>query len=123
MENSKSYANYRKRGTYYEQASIRWLEEKGYRIIDKNFRCKFGEIDIIAMDGDVLVFIEVKYRSTFKSGAPWEAVGLMKQHRICQCAKWYIMSKHLSLSAPMRFDVISISGSDITHFKNAFNMQ
>ena len=123
MENSKSYANYRKRGTYYEQVSIGWLEERGYRIIDKNFRCKFGEIDLIAMDGDVLVFIEVKYRATSKVGAPWEAVGLAKQHRICQCAKWYIMSKHRLLSSPMRFDVISICGSDITHFKNAFNMQ
>ncbi len=123
MNNSKSYANYRERGTYYEQLSVKWLEDKGYTIIDKNYRCKMGEIDIIAKDGTTLVFVEVKYRRTPKMGYPWEAVGTAKQHRISQCAKWYMMSKHIDTATPMRFDVISICGSEGTHFQNAFNIR
>ncbi len=121
MANPKVYANYRKRGTYYEQVSIKWLENKGYTIVDKNYRCKIGEIDIIAMDGNTIVFIEVKYRSNSKTGYPWESVGMIKQHRICQCAKWYLMCKHINESTPIRFDVICICGSEILHFQNAFN--
>ena len=121
MEAPKKRANYRKRGTYYEQVSINWLKGMGYDIIENNYRCKFGEIDLIAKDGDTIVFIEVKFRSNCKMGQPWEAVGTTKQHRISQCAKWYMLSKKLPDTTQVRFDVISICGSEITHYKHAFN--
>ena len=60
--------NKRKTGTEYEELAARWLIEKGYEILEKNYRCRIGEIDLIARDGRYLVFVEVKYRSDEKAG-------------------------------------------------------
>ena len=79
-----------------------------------------GEIDIIAKDGDYLVFIEVKYRSSSKEGHPTEAVNFAKQRRITKTALYYCAVNGISEYTPMRFDVISILDDDIKLYENAF---
>ncbi|MEI3220385.1 MAG: YraN family protein [Lachnoclostridium sp.] len=116
--------NKRKIGALYEQTAGKYLEEQGYRILDYNFRCPLGEIDIIARDGDYLVFCEVKYRKNFKKGTPAEAVTYAKQKVISKCAMFYVMQKGYN-DIPCRFDVVAISGEDteicVDVIKNAFD--
>ena len=68
-----------------------YLKKKGYRILEANFRCRFGEIDLIARDGAYLVFIEVKYRSSLKDGDSLEAVNRGKQRKIIRVAEYYLL--------------------------------
>lgn len=84
-----------------------------------NYRCRRGEIDIVAKDGDCLVFCEVKYRSDEKKGMPLEAVDRRKQNIIFYCAMHYISEYNIG-DVPCRFDVIGITGRKIIHLKNAF---
>ena len=111
--------NNRKVGTDYEQAVGYYLEQQGYQILEYNYRCRLGEIDMIAADGEYLVFCEVKYRQDRKKGSPLEAVDLRKQKKIYQCAAYYLV-EHGMEDVPCRFDVIGIEGSKITHIRNAF---
>ncbi|MCR5650476.1 MAG: YraN family protein [Lachnospiraceae bacterium] len=97
-----------------------FLQENGIRIIERNYRCRMGEIDIIGFDGDTRVFFEVKYRKNADSGHPCEAVGFTKQRTICRTADHYRMVKRLPVDMPYRFDIISISGSSVEWYKNAF---
>ncbi len=119
MEEHKT-ANYRARGTYYEGACAAWLERNGYEIITRNFRCRIGEVDLIAKNEGYLVFIEVKFRKNACMGAPYEAVDGRKQMRIRQTARWYMKMKRLPANTPVRFDVMAVSGGDIQLYKNAF---
>lgn len=112
--------NKRKVGTAYEAQAVRFLQEEGYTVLERNFRSRVGEIDIIALDGEYLVFIEVKYRKTAGSGYPEEAVGAAKQRRISRAAEYYCMIRGISPDAGIRFDVIAIDGGQIRCFKNAF---
>lgn len=108
-------------GSYYENVAEEFLKKKGYIILDKNYRCRFGEIDIICKDNNELVFVEVKYRSSLKYGEPAEAVTMTKQRKICKTASYYVMSKGYGEDIRFRFDVIGIIGGDtIGHFENAF---
>lgn len=118
MNNSKQ--NKRQTGTIYEKAVGGILESQGYEILEYNYRCRYGETDIIARDGEYIVFCEVKYRQNGYRGNPLEAVGIVKQKRIITCARFYIMEHHLE-NLLLRFDVIGIEGSRITHVKNAFS--
>ena len=111
--------NKRKTGAAYEQAAGYYLEQQGYVILQYNYRCRIGEIDLIARDGRYLVFIEVKYRKNGSRGNPLEAVDAKKQYRISRCAQYYLMEKRLG-DIPCRYDVIGIEGSRITLIKNAF---
>ncbi len=104
--------NNRAIGSEYEQIAGKYLEQQGYRILCYNYRCPMGEIDMIAMDGDVLVFVEVKYRKNLTKGSPLEAVNVKKQKVISKCANYYITGKKLHGSA-CRFDVIGIVGRDM----------
>ena len=101
-------------------AASDYLERKSFRILERNFRYRQAEIDLIALDGNTLVFVEVKYRSQGRSGTGAEAVGKQKQKRIAGCAGYYLL-KHPNLSGlPCRFDVISVDGTRITHYPDAF---
>lgn len=111
--------NRRKTGAAYEQAAGYYLEQQGYEILQYNYRCRAGEIDLIARDRDCLVFCEVKYRKNGSKGNPLEAVDGRKQYRISRCAQYYMMEKHLG-DIPCRYDVIGIEGQRITLVKNAF---
>ena len=112
--------NKRKIGAEYERKAGAYLEAKGYVIQEYNFRCRLGEIDIIAKDGEYLVFCEVKYRYGPGSGHPAEAVDAKKQRVISKCALYYLASKGL-YGVECRFDVVSIEGDEITLYKDAFD--
>jgi len=112
--------NKRQIGTEKEKLAGAFLEKNGYQIIEYNFRCRQGEIDIIAKDGDYLVFCEVKYRSGTKAGTPMEAVDYKKQRIISRCALFYITKKRLG-ELPCRFDVVSVTNQGIQVLKNAFD--
>jgi len=90
-----------------EEAAVSYLKRNGYVIIERNFNCKIGEIDIIGMDKDYIVFVEVKTRYTKLYGNPAEAVTYEKQRKIYKTAQYYIMKKKL-YSHTFRFDVVEI---------------
>jgi putative endonuclease len=112
--------NQRKLGGSYEQMAADFLSRHGYRILERNFRCRIGEIDIVARDGACLVFVEVKYRSSLRFGGPMAAVNLKKQRTISRVASFYLASHHLGFDTPCRFDVVGILPDRITVEKNAF---
>ena len=113
--------NTRTTGRIYEDIAVRYLEKQGYRILQQNYRCRYGEIDIIARNEGYLVFVEVKYRKSVDNTGAFEAVDIRKQKRICGVAKWYLMEKHIGENAKCRFDVVGIQGEEIRVFKNAFD--
>ena len=103
-----------------EALAAEYLEKSGYSILERNFYSRAGEIDIIALDGETVVFTEVKYRKKAGFGTPEEAVGRKKQEKIYKAAMYYIYKHHKSTDIPCRFDVIAVEGGEIRHYKNAF---
>ena len=116
----ESYQNTRRTGAVYERKAGAYLEKYGYKILEYNYRCRQGEVDIVARDGEYLVFCEVKYRSGAGSGYPEEAVDLRKQKKISKCALYYLMV-HGLVDVPVRFDVVSIEGEQFRLYQNAFD--
>lgn len=112
--------NKRQVGKEKEELAALFLRKNGCQIYEKNYRCKIGEIDLIAFDGEYLVFVEVKYRKDSRNGYPQEAVTLKKQRTVTKVALWYMMKKGWSNTLPSRFDVIAICGNEIVWHKNAF---
>lgn len=106
-------------GTSGEVLAKKFLEKKGYRIVEVNYVNKIGEIDIIAKQGETIVFVEVKTRSSLKFGRPSEVVGLNKQNKIRSVALSYLKTTK-NLETPARFDVIEVLGEEIRHIENAF---
>ena len=105
-----------------EKIARKYLEEKGFKILETNWRHDKDEIDIIAMDGKELVVIEVKTRSTDFFGDPEEAVGYLKEGFLIRATEAYLDEKDLDIDS--RFDIISIiltkNQTKITHIKDAF---
>lgn len=95
------------------------MKKQGVHILERNFRCKSGEIDIIARDGKYLVFTEVKYRRTVGSGWASQAVDYRKQERISRAAQFYLI-RHGYGDVACRFDVVAIDGDKIQWIRNAF---
>lgn len=118
IKRSMSKNNVRK-GRIYEQTAGRYLEQEGLEILRYNYRCPFGEIDIIAREKDILVFCEVKYRFDTRRGNPLEAVDARKQKKVFYTAMHYMAEKGKA-EVPCRFDVIGIQGREICHIRNAF---
>lgn len=112
--------NKRAIGTAYEKKAAVYLEEQGYRIVASNYRCRSGEIDLIAREGQYLVFLEVKYRVDLRWGSGLEAVDYRKRQRILRAARWYLYEKRLSQETACRFDVISFDGEQTLLIRNAF---
>lgn len=112
--------NKREAGSRYETYAAAYLEEKGYRIVERNFRSRAGEIDLIGRDGRYLVFVEVKYRKDGQTGHPEEAVNVRKQHRIFRAAQNYLSLKKYPQDTPCRFDVLAVEGTEVRLIKNAF---
>ncbi len=108
-----------------EDVAAKILKGVGYRIIDRNYRCRGGEVDIVALDDETVVFVEVKTRSSEEYGPPQLAVDKRKQRQLARAAMTYLKEKKL-LRWPARFDVVGIvvSGEsrDIEHIKNAFDV-
>jgi len=105
-------------GCFGEDAACSYLEQQGYQILARNFRCKMGEIDIVAAKGEIIAFVEVKTRQSLLYGAPCEAVTWKKQRHIIKTASYYIHGNHrLDSRFSYRFDVIEvIVAGDITEF-------
>lgn len=112
----------KKLGNLGEEIASKYLINKGYLIIQKNFRTKFGEIDIIARDGRYLVFIEVKLRKSLNLGYPREAVDYYKQQRIRNLANLYLAKKRIK-DAFIRFDVVEIMLDENENVKSIYLIQ
>ena len=112
--------NKRSVGSLYEQLATEQLINMGYRVLARNYRNRFGEIDIIAKDGDTICFCEVKYRKDNGCGSALEAVGYSKQKKIISVARYYLMTHGLNEWTPCRFDVIAVDDDEVTVLKNAF---
>ncbi len=106
-----------------EDQAAAYLSGLGYRILARNFRVRFGEIDIAAMDGDTVVFVEVKARHTLFYGRPAQAVNYHKQQKILQVARYFLRQRHLE-GCLCRFDVIEVyfsgEGGRLRHIRGAF---
>lgn len=108
-----------------ERAAAKFLKRAGYRIVGRNYATAWGEIDLIAVDGECLVFVEVKTRKSFVAGNPEEAVDANKQTRLTRMALSYL-KRYKLLDHSARFDVIAVvwpdgqSRPEIRHIKNAF---
>lgn len=90
-----------------EELAVGYLQKQNYKIIERNFECRQGEIDIIALDKNELVFIEVKTRTSIKYGKPAEAVNQIKKKHLIQAVKYYLYARHLE-NEFIRIDVIEI---------------
>ena len=117
----------RKLGLYGEDLACKYLQAKGYVILERNFRCRrFGEIDIVASKAGVLSFIEVKTRSSSRYGKPAEAVTLAKQRKIYRVAQYYLQMRGLASRIPvLSFDVVEIiiegsAGMRLFHYPHCF---
>lgn len=98
-------------GSEGERAAAEFLEARGYRILDRNYRTRLGEIDLVAEEGRTLVFVEVKVRRNDRFGGPAAAITAAKQARIARLAQQYVVSRRLG-ERPCRFDVVLIWGDD-----------
>lgn len=115
--------NRREVGSFYEQKVKLALEKKQVEILEMNYRCKMGEIDLIGKDGPYLVFFEVKYRVDEKKGYAAEAIDRKKQYRICRVADYYRISHHVKANQGIRFDAIVIDNNKARWIKNAYEYQ
>ncbi len=105
-----------------ENLAVRHLIDKGFKIIKRNFKCRMGEIDIIARDGDYLVFVEVRTRSRREYGLAQESVNRAKINKLRKLAGFYL-ARHPQERLFIRFDVVAVdwsAGEEITHIENAF---
>lgn len=107
-----------------EQIAAEYLKKSGYKIKDFNFRCPLGELDIVASEKKVIVFVEVKTRYSHELGYPEEAVSVKKQKKLSQLALWYMQNNKIT-DASSRFDIVAITlhpeGNEIKLIKNAFD--
>jgi putative endonuclease len=106
-------------GAWGEAEAAQFLADQGLRVIDHDFRQKWGEIDLIARDGSAWVFVEVKTRWSFHDPSAVEAVTRTKQRRIIRAALGYMKWKHLE-GVPLRFDLVLIESGQIEWIRDAF---
>ncbi len=121
MERSKAEKpNLRELGTAGESLAAEYLRRRGVRLLERNYRTRRGEIDLIGRWGEYLVFFEVKYRRGSGGGSPEEAVGIGKQRQICRVADHYRCVRAVPLDTPVRYDVVAIDRDGIRWIQNAF---
>lgn len=111
--------NNRYRAVTGEQAAIDYVESLGYKIVDRNYSCKAGELDIVALDGETVVVIEVKARESMRFGSAVESITPAKVRNILSTTKYMLSDKKLH-GRPFRFDIICITRGEIEHIKDAF---
>ncbi|SFG40650.1 putative endonuclease [Desulfotomaculum arcticum] len=105
-----------------EDIAAQYLQKKGLVILERNFRCRLGEIDIIARDGDCLVFIEVKTRSSDRFGLAQDSITRQKIYKVRRLAQAYLAQRSFS-GLNVRFDVVAVNSAreiKVTHIENAF---
>ena len=114
----------RQRGQHGEDIASTYLEQQGYRIAQRNYRNRYGEIDIIAWDDSTLVFIEVKTTTAQAFGPPSEKVDTRKQRKLTSVAMAYVLQHHIR-NTSLRFDVIGVTltpqgAPEVAHIQAAF---
>jgi putative endonuclease len=111
-------------GNWGEEYSVVYLQKKGYEVVERNYRFKKNEIDIIAKFGNNLIIVEVKTRQTAEIGEPWRAVTKSKQKQIIKVANQYVQANQIDLD--VRFDIVSIVHNsyrtEIEHIEGAFDV-
>ena len=105
-------------GRHGERKASAYLKKQGYRILGTNFRCKAGEVDIIAADHETLVFVEVKTRSSDKFGTPQEAVTAAKLRTLRQVAHYYLRETDAPNTIPVRYDILALTIDQNTRVSN-----
>lgn len=116
------------RGIEGEDIAVSALKKSRYKIIERNYRTRAGEIDIVAQEGKCLVFVEVRTRASVEYGFPQETVVARKQKKLCRAARWYLQKNRIE-DIPCRFDVVAIVTDDALNepqveiIKNAFRPQ
>jgi putative endonuclease len=107
-----------------EKIAVAYLKKNGYHIVEINFRCPIGEIDIVAKEKNDLVFVEVKTRKSIDLGYPEQAVGIRKQKKMSQLALWYLQKRKID-DANARFDIVAVTlipnKNEVRLIKNAFD--
>jgi putative endonuclease len=108
-----------------ERLAERYLQNKGYKLVERNYRCRVGELDLIVLDRRVVVFVEVKTRTGHGFGSPLEAVEFRKQRKMIQAAQFFLAAKGLQ-QRDARFDVVGVSWAGrepiVEHIENAFEL-
>jgi len=111
-------------GAYGEDLAVRWYLDRGFELLDRNWRCRQGEIDIVVAKDDVLVFSEVKTRTSDTFGEPFEAVGPAKQRRLRRLAGAWLRSLPTGVKSRrsfiVRFDVVSVTPEALSVIEAAF---
>jgi putative endonuclease len=108
-------------GNAAEARAVRLLVRRGYRIVERNFRCGSGELDVVARDGDVLVFVEVRSRADDSHGRAEETVDRRKQRQVAKVAMHYIGLRD-PVFVKSRFDVVAITGDEEVLIQDAFRL-
>ena len=109
-------------GASAEAEAARLLIAAGYRVVERNFRCKVGELDIVARDGDVLAFVEVRSRSDDEHGNAAEMIRYSKQRRVARVAAYYLATVE-PVFDECRFDIVAITAGDAVLIKDAFRLR
>lgn len=108
-------------GSAAEARAVELLVRRGYQIVERNFRCKTGELDVVARDGEVLVFVEVRSRADGEHGHAAESVNVRKQRQVARVAMHYIGLRD-PMFAKSRFDVVAITGDEIVLIQDAWRL-
>ena len=106
-------------GSLGEELAVKALKREGYKILERNHRTRFGEIDVIAEEGGALVFIEVKKRNSDRFGDALSAITRTKQRHMVKAALWYL-KRHKCFDKRMRFDAVGLDGNRVKIVRNAF---
>lgn len=110
-------------GAWGETEAARFLELLGYVVVERNVRTRYGELDIVARDGAVLVFVEVRTKSKTTHGHPFETIDYRKQKKLIGMARWYLHARNIGDTVDCRFDAVAVVGEPraghvIEHLKN-----
>ena len=108
-----------------EAQAERHLRSLGWRIVARRWRCRLGELDLVGVDGDTIVFVEVRCRSETRHGRPEETVGPLKQRRLTALARAWLAGRPEAVRLPCRFDVVAVTTGpggtpQLSHFRDAF---
>ena len=108
-------------GAQFETLVAKWLRSRGWRVLDRNFTCKGGELDLVCDDAGTTVFVEVRARANARYGTPAETVGAIKRQRLVLAARHWL-HRHGGEDHACRFDVVAVEDGTITHLADAFDV-
>ncbi|AGA87763.1 MAG: YraN family protein [Gammaproteobacteria bacterium HGW-Gammaproteobacteria-9] len=108
-----------------ESLALHHLSSKGLRLLERNWSCRSGELDLVMLDGDTVVFVEVRYRRHTAWGGALESVDMRKQHKLIKTAQLFLQKESRWARSPCRFDVVAIAATgkteDLNWIRNAFD--